>query len=614
MDLSTLLRQRFGFDEFRPAQKQVIDRVMAGHSALAVMPTGSGKSLCYQLPALALPGLTLVVSPLIALMKDQVDQLNHLGLPATVINSTVSREQQRSRLEQAIAGKIKLLYIAPERFQNDEFRSALARTKVSLFAVDEAHCISQWGHDFRPDYLRLHRAVTELKSPPVLALTATATPAVRRDIVSQLGIEDAVQVVSGFDRPNLYLEVREVGTTMEKIRSIVELARWAPIGIVYAGTRKNVEEIHGSLKRAGVETGAYHAGLSLQERKTVQERFMGASEGVIVATNAFGMGIDRREVRFVVHADIPDSVEAYYQEIGRAGRDGEPARCLLLFSYADKWIPEFFIDSSHPPAEILKYVFAKLCRAGEAAIVGDPWRRLAATKDHRFHASVALLQRFGYLEKIQTQAGRGVRILKANDLTLRGLNFAELESRRQFEYKKFGVMLNYASRFRKHCYRSFILSYFGEWGRPRDCGNCSRCNPQKFPRGIAAAVVVKVNPEIVPTNSSNKKLSPDSSTIVALKILSCVLRVQQKLGREKVAKILAGSEDTSVEDYRSLSTYGLLSSYSIKSVTSMIDYLIAENYIAQETGFRPSIYVTVKGQAFLKERPEIDIPGVSRPA
>src|SRR4029077_8847613 len=363
MGLSHLLRDRFGFQEFRPAQKQVIDRVMARENALAVMPTGSGKSLCYQLPALALPGVTLVVSPLISLMKDQVDQLNRLGLPATVINSTVPRDQQRSRLEQAISGRIKLLYVAPERFQNDEFRAGLARSHVSLFAVDEAHCISQWGHDFRPDYLRLRQVITDLKSPPVLALTATATPSVRRDIVVQLGIADAAQVVSGLDRPNLYLEVREVATNLDKIRAIVGLARWAPLGIVYAGTRKNVEEIYASLRRAGIEAAAYHAGLALPDRKAVQDRFMNASECVIVATNAFGMGIDRSHVRFVAHADIPDSVEAYYQEIARAGRDGEPARCLLLFNYADKWIPEFFIDSSHPPADVLKFVFGKVCRS-----------------------------------------------------------------------------------------------------------------------------------------------------------------------------------------------------------------------------------------------------------
>src|SRR5215468_8217985 len=443
MDLGVLLQERFGFFNFRSVQRQVIDRVMAGHNVLAIMPTGSGKSLCYQLPALALPGLTLVVSPLIALMKDQVDQLNQLGLPATVINSTVSREQQRSRLEQAIAGRIKLLYIAPERFQNEDFRAGLTRANVSLFAIDEAHCISLWGHDFRPDYLRLRRAVRDLKSPPILALTATATPAVRRDILTQLGIEGAAQVVSGFDRPNLYLEVREVSTAAEKVRAIIELARWAPLGIVYAGTRKNVEEIYGSLRRAGIEAAAYHAGLPPADRKAVQERFMNSSECVIVATNAFGMGIDRSQVRFVVHADIPDSIEAYYQEIGRAGRDGEPARCLLLFNYADKWIPEFFIDAGHPPADILKYVFEKFCRSGASTILGDAWRKLSNTKDHRFHASVALLQRYGYLEKIQTRDGRGVRILKSNDPGLHGINFHELEARRQFEYKKLAVMLDY---------------------------------------------------------------------------------------------------------------------------------------------------------------------------
>ena len=607
MDLSLLLRDSFGFPEFRPAQKQVIDKVMAGENALAVMPTGSGKSLCYQLPALALPGLTLVVSPLIALMKDQVDQLNHLGLPATVINSTVSREQQKSRLEQAIAGRIKLLYVAPERFQNDEFRARLTQSRVSLFAVDEAHCVSLWGHDFRPDYLRLRDVLGQLKSPPVLALTATATPAVRRDIVTQLGIERATQIVSGFDRPNLYLEVRELATNQEKIRAIIELARWAPLGIVYAGTRKNVEDIYGNLHRAGVEAVAYHAGLSLPDRKAIQERFMRASQCVIVATNAFGMGIDHGQVRFVVHADIPDSVEAYYQEIGRAGRDGEPARCLLLFNYADKWIPEFLIDSSHPPADILKYVFAKLCRVGSREIVGEPWRRISTTKDHRFHASIALLSRFRYLEKIQNQDGRGVRILKRDDLALNGINFQELEARRQFEYKKFGVMLNYASRFRRHCYRSFILGYFGEWNRQHDCGNCSRCDPDKFPKNA------KVNVVIAPPAAGAARLatSSESATIVALKILSCVLRAQQKLGREKIAKILAGSEDASIENYRSLSTFGLLSDYSIKSVTGIIDHLIAENYIALETGFRPSVYVTSKGQAFLKERPQIEIPGVS---
>jgi ATP-dependent DNA helicase RecQ len=479
MDLGVLLNERFGFSDFRPAQRQVIDRVMAGESVLAVMPTGSGKSLCYQLPALALPGLTLVVSPLIALMKDQVDQLGKLGLPATVINSTVSREMQRTRLRRALEGYFKILYIAPERFQNEEFRRALVDANVSLFAVDEAHCVSLWGHDFRPDYLRLKEFTHEMKAHRILALTATATPAVRMDIARQLGIDHAPQIVSGFDRSNLYLEVIQVSSAAEKIRTIASLARTEKLGIVYAGTRKNVDDIYLQLKRLGLDVVAYHAGLSLEARKTVQERFMNAERCVIVATNAFGMGIDRREVRFVVHSDFPASLEAYYQEIGRAGRDGKPARCVLLFNYADKWIPEFLVDSNHPAPNVLKYVFAKICRAGSGMLAGDAWRKLAENRDPRFMASIALLQRAGYLERFHGAEGRGVRILKPQDPGLSELNFRELALRRDFEHRKLTVMMNYASRFRKHCYRSFILSYFGEWSGDRQCDNCSRCAPDR---------------------------------------------------------------------------------------------------------------------------------------
>jgi len=479
MDLSSLLHQRFGFTDFRPAQRQVIDRIMDGESVLAVMPTGSGKSLCYQLPALALPGLTVVISPLIALMKDQVDNLGRLGLPATVVNSTVSRDLQRSRLRRAIDGEIKLLYIAPERFQNDEFRSMLTRAEVSLLAVDEAHCISLWGHDFRPDYLRLKDFAKDVRAARILALTATATPAVRKDIVKQLGIERAPQIVSGFDRPNLYLDVSEVTSVAEKVRAIAKAFRTEKLGIVYAGTRKNVEDLYGDLKREGVDALAYHAGLPLQERRSVQDKFMKAERCVIVATNAFGMGIDRREVRFVIHANIPASLEAYYQEIGRAGRDGKPAKCLLLFSYADKRIPEFLIDSNYPAPGMLKYVFNKLCRISTSSVLGEPWRKLAEKRDPQFEASISILQRSGFLEKVNSSEGWGVRILKPDDPDLKQLDFKELEARREFECRKLSVMLNYASRFRKHCFRSFILGYFGEWTGSRACENCGRCAPEK---------------------------------------------------------------------------------------------------------------------------------------
>ncbi len=615
MDVRALLRERFGFDDFRPAQRQIVDLLLAGKNVVAVMPTGSGKSLCFQLPALALPGLTLVVSPLIALMKDQVDHLHQSGIPANVINSTVPRDVQRARMDQAAHGEIKLLYVAPERFQNEEFRSAIKRLQVSLFAVDEAHCVSMWGHDFRPDYLRLQRVITELGRPPVVALTATATPAVRADIVKQLDIPDAQQIVSGFDRPNLYLEVREVSTVSEKVRAIVDLAAWGKTGIVYAGTRKNVEDIHRSLKRNNVDAVAYHAGLSINERKSVQESFMSGDAGIIVATNAFGMGIDRSDVRFVVHADIPDSLEAYYQEIGRAGRDGQPARGLLLFSYADKWIPELFIDASHPSPDFLKQVYGKLLAAGQVVLVGDVWRKVTSRMDQKFHSAVTILHRAGYVERLHTSAGSGVRILRPKDRNLTDFNFQDLEKRRAFELRKLALMLQYASRFRKHCYRSFVLRYFGEWTNVRDCHNCSRCAPENRLAGSAASREVTVapalpqpRPKATGGKTSNQPATGDS-TIVALKILSCILRASEQLGREKIAKILAGSSETSVQSFRSLTTYGILSEYPIRSIVGLIDFLIGEGYIDGGEGFRPIIRVTSKGRQFLKDRVPIIIPG-----
>jgi len=349
--------------------------------------------------------------------------------------------------------------------------------------------------------------------------------------------------------------------------------------------------------------------LSVSDRKAVQDRFMSRQTGIIVATNAFGMGIDRSDVRFVVHSDIPDSLEAYYQEVGRAGRDGNPAHGLLLFNYADKWIPELFIDASHPPPDFLRQVYGRILAAGPPVVIGDKWRQVTARMDQKFHSAVTILHRAGYVERMHTATGSGVRVLRPNDSELREFNFEDLERRRELEHRKFRVMLEYASRFKKHCYRSFVLRYFGEWTKVKDCGNCSRCAPTA--RGQFKMVVAHAAEVSEPLPQARKPESPASdSTTVALKVLSCILRASEQLGREKVAKILAGSNETSVQSFKHLTTYGILPEYSIRAIVGIIDFLIEEGYIDPGDGFRPIIRVTTKGRQFLKERPQIAIPAI----
>ena len=360
-----ILNEKFHFPAFRKWQEEIIDTLLAKRDAVVIMPTGSGKSLCYQLPALLLEGVTLVISPLIALMKDQVDGLVENQVPATFINSVLTPWEQGQRLKEIQQGRYKLVYIAPERFRNVGFMAGIQACRVSLFAVDEAHCVSEWGHDFRPDYLRLKGVIEKLQHPPVAALTATATPDVRRDIITQLGLRQPITFVAGFDRPNLSFQVRKVENEQEKIDSILALLRkGAERGIIYAATRKNVDTVTEELRARGYRAGNYHAGMEMAARKEVQDRFMEGGLRVVVATNAFGMGIDKADLRFVVHYDVPGSIEAYYQEIGRAGRDGKPATCLLLFNYADTFTQEFFIEGSYPPRDLIERTYEVLCEIG----------------------------------------------------------------------------------------------------------------------------------------------------------------------------------------------------------------------------------------------------------
>lgn len=331
------LTRYFGYDSFRPGQQGIVEALLAGHDVLGVMPTGAGKSVCYQIPAALSPGATLVISPLISLMRDQVDALNDLGMPAAFINTTQTPDEQAMVFAQAAAGQIKLLYVAPERLETGRFRDFAARTPISLIAVDEAHCVSQWGQDFRSSYLGIGDFIAGLpQRPPVGAFTATATERVRRDIVGLLGLRNPAVTVTGFDRPNLYFDVVKLETKY-KAAWVARYVADHPdeSGIVYCATRKTTEALADTLNQMGHPAVAYHGGMSPDAREAAQRDFITDKVPVVVATNAFGMGIDKSNVRYVIHHNLPESIEAYYQEAGRAGRDGEPSRCTLLWNESD---------------------------------------------------------------------------------------------------------------------------------------------------------------------------------------------------------------------------------------------------------------------------------------
>lgn len=488
-----LLASYFGYSSFRRGQDETIKNVLDGKDTVCIMPTGGGKSICYQIPALVFEGTTLVISPLISLMKDQVDTLVQNGISATYINSSISIAEANQRIQLAKQGHYKLLYVAPERLDSMEFVDQLIDMKIPMIAIDEAHCISQWGHDFRPSYLHIHRILDYLPEKPlVLALTATATPQVRDDICNTLEINQENTIMTTFERENLSFSVIKGQDRNAYLADYIRQNQ-KESGIIYAATRKVVDQLYEDLMKAGVSVSKYHAGMSDSDRNEQQELFLRDEVSVMVATSAFGMGIDKSNIRYVIHYQLPKNMESYYQEAGRAGRDGLDSTCILLYSSQDVQVQRFLIDQS--------------------------------TGESRFSNE---------LEKLQN-------------------------------------MTDYCHT--EQCLQSFILQYFGEEPK-EDCGRCGNCTD----------------------NRESIDVTRESQMV-----LSCMIRTNQRFGKQMIAQVLTGSKNKKVIEFNfhTLPTYGLLSNRSVKEVSEFIEFLISDELIAVEHGTYPTLKVTEKGKEVL---------------
>ncbi len=508
--LKNALRRRFGLEQFRPGQEEVSNVVVSGRDALVVMPTGGGKSLMYQLPAMLLPGLTVVVSPLIALMKDQLDKLRALGLDAWVLNSSLNTAEQ-NEVERAIKeGRGKIVYITPERFRDRDFFELLLGRHISLFVVDEAHCLSQWGHDFRPDYMMLGGIIERLGRPPILAVTATAGPEVQNDVIAQLGMRDAFRLTLDLIRPNLFLEVlRTVNdeakdTALERI-----LAETEGTGIVYIATVKEAERLYGQFSKR-FPLALYHGKLGPKHRTEAQERFMSGAVRAVIATNAFGLGIDKPDIRFVTHYHFPGSPEAYYQEAGRAGRDGGRARCTILYRFEDRNVQSYFLGGKYPSIEDAAKVATVLLRAPERQKLHlDDIAKAADVPRRKARIVLTLFKRRGGMREYR--GGEWQRVIP----DLRQLDLSndiiDYESRGSRDKEKLQAMIRYCQT--AQCRTAQLLEYFGgEVSEGHRCGHCDNdvasesIQVERTPR----AVIVE-EPIVVEATCEETRFQPGES-------------------------------------------------------------------------------------------------------
>jgi ATP-dependent DNA helicase RecQ len=600
-DLKGKLNTYFGFSSFRPGQEEAIQSLLSGKHTVAVMPTGSGKSLIFQLTALHLPGITLVISPLIALMKDQVDSLERHGIPATFINSSISLSEQSGRLKRMSEGKFRIVYLAPERLRNARFLEVIKGIKVSLLAVDEAHCISEWGHDFRPDYLHIAKFREEIRFPITVALTATATPQVQTDISRLLQLDKPTLIVNGFNRPNLVLTVRHVLDPIHRYSVLREALLSQPDGatIIYTGTRRDTEEVAEFVSsEMGLSACYYHAGLDAEKRTQIQNDFIHKKLSVIVATNAFGMGIDRPDVRQVIHFSMPGSLESYYQEAGRAGRDGMPARALLLYNSGDRALQEFFIRISTISKEELLKIYKALNANNhqELVIAGETLSMLTGLNEIKIRVGLSTLEQVGIVDRLGDEGSQ--MILKKNEWHAERINQAVLRFNQQqsIKAKQLQSMIQYAES--DQCRRNIILRYFGDKSYVAVdvcCDNCiGRKAIQKF------TPVVDHDPDLIDP---------------ALMILETIHQIKNGVGIVKIAQILKGSKNKEIihSNLGKLPQYGKLSGITIGSIRAMVEQLIKEQFINVIGGEYPVLRLSHAGVKALQERTPIKIKTTQDP-
>ena len=583
MDLTAALRSYFGFPDFRPGQREACEAALAGRDVMVVMPTGSGKSLCYQLPALLRDDLTVVVSPLVALMQDQVEALAARGLGDRV--GLVNAQQDASRnaevLARAASGELRLLYVAPERFAAPGFLDRMrADVRVGLFVVDEAHCVSQWGHDFRPDYFRLADAARALSACALVASTATATPRVAADVVRRLRLRDPLRVATGFDRPNISFTVARPGGH-EKAPLLIEALRadGALPAIVYAGTRAGSEELAEQLSAAlGVEAAAYHAGLDRGRRAEVQRRFLADDLDVICATNAFGMGVDKPNVRTVVHASVPSSLEAYYQEAGRAGRDGLPARALLLAENRDRALHVHFIKRDEMDADLPGWLADRITAAAD----GEGRYRLDAIAEaralrgdgDRLRALVGHLTRAGVIAPSPSAPDRiAGRVLGRFDGRAAALCRSSIEEGARARWRQYREIWAYVEQ--ESCRRLAILRHFGDHSEPGagPAGCCDVCDP--------ALQVVAPPPDPVEIGNLDEA------------IIAVAGSARPAVGRTTCAEILHGSRSKKIQrnSYDGLPAYGSSSHMRRADILARVDELIDEGRLQTSGGPYPVLRV-----------------------